>query len=186
MVHGVEPIFPFDLAEATFLAPLPEQGAFNTTDLMVWCAHQLQKRLEDLNTIKDKVVCARTRYKSIRDFEQRFRMTIKNYNFVPGVLVLVCNSKVEYKLSKKTKPWYLGPMIVVRCTKGGSDLLAELDGAVSKLRYAAFRIIPYYSCSEECVTVTSITSMNEESLDRLAEENIPEPDNKDPKLALNK
>jgi transposase InsO family protein len=182
MVHGVEPIFPFDLAEATFLAPLPERGAFNTTDLVAWRARQLQKRLEDLNAIKDKVV--RARYKSIRDFEQRFRMTIKNYDFAPGALVLVRNSRVEYELSKKTKPRYLGPMIVVRRTKGGSYLLAELDGAVSKLRYAAFRIIPYYPRSEERVTVTSITGLNEESLDRLAEENIPEPDDEDPELAL--
>jgi hypothetical protein len=75
-------------------------------------------------------------------------------------------------------------MIVVRRTKGGSYLLAEFDGAVSKLRYAAFRIIPYYPRSEERVTVTSITGMNKESLDRLAEENIPEPDDEDPKLAL--
>jgi hypothetical protein len=183
MVHGVEPIFPFDLAEATFLAPLPERGAFNTTDLVAWRACQLQKRLEDLNTIKDKVV--RAHYKSIRDFEQRFRMTIKNYDFAPGTLVLVHNSRVEYELSKKTKPWYLGPMIVVRCTKGGSYLLAELDGAVSKLQYAAFRIIPYYPRSEERVTVTSIMGLNEESLDRLTEENIPEPDDEDPELTLN-
>ncbi|KAG2750990.1 hypothetical protein P692DRAFT_201710219, partial [Suillus brevipes Sb2] len=65
----------------------------------------------DLDTIKDQVVKAH--YKSIRDFEQRFRASIKSYEFEPGALVLVRNSKVEYELSKKTKPHYLGPMIVV-------------------------------------------------------------------------
>ena len=35
-------------------------------------------------------------------------------------------------------------MWVVRCTTGGAYVLAELDGAESKTRYAAFRVIPYY------------------------------------------
>jgi hypothetical protein len=94
MVHGVEPIFPFDLAEATFLAPLPERGAFTTTDLIAWHARQLQKRTEDLTAIKEKVLKAR--YSSIRDFEKRFRdfekrfrASIKDYDFAPGALVLV-------------------------------------------------------------------------------------------------
>jgi transposase InsO family protein len=77
MVHGVEPIFPFDLAEAMFLTPLPSQGAFNTADLIAWCVHQLQKRESDLDAIKDQVVKAR--YKSIHNFEQHFRTSIKSY-----------------------------------------------------------------------------------------------------------
>jgi hypothetical protein len=34
MMHGVKPIFPFNLAEATFLAPLECQGALTTTELI--------------------------------------------------------------------------------------------------------------------------------------------------------
>jgi hypothetical protein len=34
MMHGVEPIFPFDLAEVTFLTPLEHQGALMTTELI--------------------------------------------------------------------------------------------------------------------------------------------------------
>jgi hypothetical protein len=152
MVHGIEPIFPFDLAEATFLAPLPSRGAFNTADLIAWCTRQLQKHESDLDAIKDQVVKAH--YKSIRDFEQCFRASIKSYEFGPGALVLVRNSKVEYELSKKTKPRCLGPMIVVWHTKGGSYMLAELDGVISKLCFAAFLVIPYYLRSKECVSVT--------------------------------
>ena len=36
-------------------------------------------------------------------------------------------------------------MVVVRRTKGGSYVLAELTGAVSSLRYAAFRLYPYHA-----------------------------------------
>jgi hypothetical protein len=87
MVHGVEPIFPFDLAEVTFLVSLPERGAFMTTDIIAWHARQLQKRTKDLTTIKEKVLKAH--YSSIHNFEKRFCASIKDYNFAPGALVLV-------------------------------------------------------------------------------------------------
>ena len=40
------------------------------------------------------------------------------------------------------KPRYLGPMVILYRTTGGSSLLAELDGGVSRLRYATFPLIP--------------------------------------------
>jgi hypothetical protein len=182
MVHGIEPIFPFDLAEATFLAPLPERGAFTTTDLIAWCARQLQKRTKDLTAIKEKVLKAR--YSSICDFEKRFRESIKDYNFMPGALVLVRNSKVEYELSKKTKPRYLGPMVVVRHTKGGSYILAELDGTISKLRFAAFHVIPYIARNPAHIAVTSVTGMNDTELDCIANEDDIEPEEEEHEDAL--
>jgi hypothetical protein len=177
MVHGVEPIFPFDLAEAMFLTPLPSRGAFTTADLIAWRTRQLQKHESDLDAIKDKVVAAC--FKSIRDFEQCFRASIKSYEFEPGALVLVRNSKVEYKLSKKTKPWYLGPMVVVGRTKGGSYMLAELDGTISKLCFAVFRVIPYFPSSKDRISVTQMTGIDDDSIDQFeAGENIePEEDN---------
>jgi hypothetical protein len=177
MVHGVEPIFPFDLAEGTFLVDLPGQREFSTTDLIAWRARQLQKRQEDLRGIRDKVLKAR--YQSIKKFEQRYRASIKDYAFPTGTLVLVCNSKFEYELSRKTKPRYLGPMVVLRRTQGGSYILAELDGAVSKLRYVAFHLIPYYPRSKERVSVTSITGLDDEALDSLVEEEAIEPDDEE-------
>jgi hypothetical protein len=68
----------------------------------------------------------------------------------------VRNTKIENELSRKTKPRYFGPMIVVKRTKGGSYILAELDRAVGIEPYAAFRLIPYYSRSEVLVPVTKM------------------------------
>jgi len=168
MVHGVEPIFPFDLAEGTFLVALPNQETFSTMDLVAWQVHQLQKYQQDLNDIKEKVLKAC--YQSIHNFKQHYHHSIVDYNFKPGTYVLVRNSKVEYELSCKTKLCYLGPMIVVHCTKGGAYILAELDGVVSKLCYAAFRLLPYLPCNETKISVTSIMGLDEEALNSLASE----------------
>jgi hypothetical protein len=51
--------------------------------------------------------------------------------------------------------------------KGGSYMLAELDGAISKLRFAAFRVIPYYLRCNECVSVTKMMSVDNESIDEM-------------------
>ncbi len=69
---------------------------------------------------------------------------IKDLNFAPGTLVLVKNSKFDKGLTNKTKPRYLGPMVVIRCSKGGSYIMGELDGTLSKLCFAAFRLMHIY------------------------------------------
>jgi hypothetical protein len=51
---------------------------------------------------------------------------------------------LDNDLGRKWKPKYLGPFVMVRRSKGGAYKLAELDGSVSKLKYAAKRVIPYY------------------------------------------
>jgi hypothetical protein len=140
IAHGIEPLFPFDLAEATYM--VPAQDAMSTSDLIALRARQLQKRPEDLEQVKQRVIKAR--FDSIRNYEAKFANTIKTYDFKPGNLVLIRNSRIEMSLDRKAKPRWFGPMVVVSRTKGNSYILAELDGAVSKTRYAAFRVIPYY------------------------------------------
>ncbi|KAJ8591966.1 hypothetical protein M405DRAFT_692039, partial [Rhizopogon salebrosus TDB-379] len=98
---------------------------------------------DDLAGMEEKMLKAR--YHSAKEFEAIHRL--KDFDFAVGSLVLVRNSHVEVELNRKTKPRYLGPMVVLRRTIGGSYLLAELDGSVSQLRYAAFQLLPYHPCS---------------------------------------
>jgi hypothetical protein len=71
-------------------------------------------------------------------------------------------------------------MVVLRRTIGGSYLLAELDGSVSRLRYTAFRLIPYHPRTTSRIPVTSITGLDDEDLDHMAGEEVEEPVDEDP------
>ena len=67
----------------------------------------------------------------------------------------------------KTKPRYLGPMVVIRRTQGGSYILGELDGSLSKLRYAAFRLIPYRPRDICLIPVTKLMNIFQEELENI-------------------
>ncbi|KIM19590.1 hypothetical protein M408DRAFT_31619, partial [Serendipita vermifera MAFF 305830] len=55
-------------------------------------------------------------------------------------LVLIRNSAIEKELNRKHKARWLGPMVVVKRTTGGAYICSELSGAISRLRFAAFRV----------------------------------------------
>jgi hypothetical protein len=153
MAHGIEPILPFDITLATFLVPDLDKP-LSTADLLAARARQLQKRQDDLDNIHQRVI--KSRFTSVQQFEKQFKNSIKDLNFKPGNLVLVRSAGTDSELASKTKPRYYGPMVVVRRTRNGAYRLAELDGAVSRLRYAAFRLIPYFSRSRSSIPVTRI------------------------------
>jgi hypothetical protein len=47
-------------------------------------------------------------------------------------------------------------MVVLCRTRNGAYRLGELNGTISKLRYAAFRLIPYHARSHSFIPVTHV------------------------------
>jgi len=64
-------------------------------------------------------------------------------------------------------------------------MLAELDGAISKLRFATFRVIPYYLHCDERVSVTEMMGVDDKSIDEMEASETIEPEEDDPEGALN-
>ena len=62
-------------------------------------------------------------------------------------------------------------MMVLRWTTSRSYLLVELDGAVSRLCYAAFWLIPYYSRLSSVIRITKLTDMDDEKGEDVEEPN---------------
>jgi hypothetical protein len=153
MAHSVEPILPFDITLAMFLVPNIAK-VLSTSKLLTICMHQLQKCDEDLATIHGNVL--NSCFKSVQQFEWAHEKSLHDFDFKPGTLVLVRNSSIETDLRRKSKPHYLGPMVVIHRTPNGLYHLAELDGAVSKLRFVAFCLIVYHVRSRSSILVTRL------------------------------
>ena len=56
-------------------------------------------------------------------------------------------------------------MVVVKKTRNGAYCLAELNGTVSRLRFAAFHLIPYHTCSHSAISITHL--LNSDNLEAL-------------------
>jgi len=158
MAHGIKPILPFDTTLATFLVP-DLCPPLTTAELIAAHACQLQKCPDDLAAIHEQVL--KSHFASVRQFEHQYENTITDHNFRPGDFVLVCNAGADSELGHKTKPRYFGPMVVIRRSHNGAYHLAEIDGAISKLRYAAFQLIPYFSHSHSSIPVTRLLDREE-------------------------
>jgi hypothetical protein len=165
LAHGVHPLLPFDIIEATFLAPI-QNFPISTEELVAIRARQLQKRPEDLEKMQEIVTESRRR--NILRFEKEHLSRIVDFDFKPGALVLVRNSRIEEALNRKTKPRYVGPMVVVRKTIGSSYVVAELDGSQSQQRVAGFRLISYHPRQQ--VDVPLVSNIAEEDQDPTEED----------------
>jgi hypothetical protein len=130
------------------------------SELLKICAWQLERHEEDLQLLHQRVMTSW--FSSIKAFMKKFKNSIINYDFGPGDLVLVLNKKVEPELGRKAKPWYYGPMVVVSCGKGSAYRFAEVNGAISKLKYAAFCLIPYYQCYSMHIDIMDLVGAEDE------------------------
>jgi hypothetical protein len=72
---------------------------------------------------------------------------------------------------------YFGPMLVIRRTRNGAYHLAELDGAMSRLCYTAFHLIPYHTRSCTSIPVTRV--LDKDDLTAVVEEEAEEAPNDD-------
>jgi transposase InsO family protein len=162
LLHGTDPVLPFDLTEATYLVSGFTEN-MTTSDLLALRIRQLSKLDEDVE--KAARTIAKSRFRSKEEFERRYKRRFTQKEFKTGSMVLVRNSKVKDELDRKYKPRYLGPFIVVRRTQGGSYILKELDGTISRRGVAAFRLLPYFSRSGEPIPPDALmdTALNEES-----------------------
>ncbi|RDX39355.1 hypothetical protein OH76DRAFT_1325741, partial [Lentinus brumalis] len=80
-VTGTNPIMPFDIAEATYLMPVPTK-MLSTAELIVRRAIALQKRPEQLSLLRSTVF--KQRVEAAQKFEQDHARTIKSFNFERG------------------------------------------------------------------------------------------------------
>ncbi|OBZ76577.1 Transposon Tf2-6 polyprotein [Grifola frondosa] len=166
-VTGTHPIIPLDISEATYLQPAPE-SILSTADLIARRAIALQKRFDQVQTLRSKVYEARVTA-AIR-FEREHARTIKDFDFKRGDLVLMRHTQIEKSLNRKMRARCLGPLVVVSRNKGGAYILSELDSSVFDRPVAAFRVIPYFA-RKAIVIPNELLDIDDERLRELLQSN---------------
>jgi hypothetical protein len=119
----------------------------------------LTKHPDDL--AKAAETLKKARFSSKEQFERRFHKKLQPRNYNPGELVLIRNTQIENRMSRKHMPRYLGPYEVVRKNRGGAYVIQELDGSIYPGHIAAFRLIPYISRKHWFMQENSANSSDE-------------------------
>jgi hypothetical protein len=143
LLHGTDPILPFELFESTFLVTGFKPG-ISTSELLALRIRQLSKLNADVTRATDTL--KQSRFWSKDQFERKFKHRLMKRDYRLHELVLLRNIGIENQMSvrRKTDDRYLGPYQVARKNIGGGYILSELDGAeFSKNPVAAFRLLPY-------------------------------------------
>jgi len=142
LLHGVHPLMPGDLSDATFLVTDYKPG-MTTAELIEARTRQLLRLPEDV--ARARQILKRSRFRAKERFDDKFARRIMLEAYAPDALVLIRNNLIQNSMSieRKTANRYMGPYRVVRQTQGGSYILAEMDGSLLRHHVAAFRLIPY-------------------------------------------
>jgi len=125
-----------------------------TEDLIAYHARQLEKRDDEIATLRSKV--KKFREDAANKMAHEYRGKTTPHPVAPGVLVLVRNSRIEMEHSRKPKPRWLGPFVVIRRHERGSYILSELDSSILVDRIAASRIKLYYPRVGHMIDMRSI------------------------------
>ena len=174
IVLGAEPLLPFDIVESTWLVKLPNR-ILTTDELIGYRAQALARHRVHVQDMIDRV--SERKLSELRKFEKKYRHVIKDWDFKPGTLVQVRNTRIEKNLDRKMYPRYLGPMIVIKRSRGGAYILAEMDGTVLREKVAAFRVLPHkarYEPIELPANIHDLIDLNSEQLKTLVEDNSTE------------
>ena len=170
LVTGAEPILPLDIVESTWLVHCPDK-VLSHAELVGYRAKALAKHRSHVQATIGRV--DKIKQDNLRKFEREHKNRIKEYDFKPGQLVLMRNSGIESDLDRKMYPRYIGPMIVIRRTKGGSYILADLNGAVKKEKVGAFRVLPFVARYEPLIPaekIKEIIDISQEQLQKLLDD----------------
>jgi hypothetical protein len=171
---GAHPLLPFDIAEANYLLPPPD-SILSSTDLITRRAIALQKRRTQLSQLHDKVHSARLA--AAKRFEKEHSVTMKDFDFKLGDLVLVRNTAIEKALNRKMRARYLGPLIVISRNKGGAYIISELDGSLFDRPIAAFRVIPYFPRKAlELPPLADLLDVSTAHLSQMKDSDVADPD----------
>jgi hypothetical protein len=165
-VTGCHPVLPLDLVETTWLVEYPGQ-VISTSELVGLRAKALAKHRKHIEEMRERVT--KEKLAALLRYEKIHKATIKDYKFKPGDLVIIRNTRIEKSLNKKAKMRYIGPLIVVRRTRGGSYLLCEMNGAMWTGRVAAFRVLPYMprKAIQHPQHIEDLIDMSSEELDEM-------------------
>ena len=88
---------------------------------------------------------------------------------------MIRNSAIKDHLDRKMYERYLGPLVVVSRSSGGSYVLAELDGTIMDCKVAQFHFIPYYPRRKIKLpdNIHDFVDVSEKTLERLLDSNEP-------------
>lgn len=131
-VTGAQLLLLMDIGEATNLCPPPDKLML-LTDLIAGQAIVQQQCQLEIDHLQSKVYS--------QWLKNAHQQMMQGYDFKPGNLVLM--TQIKENLSQKMQVRYLRPLVLISRNRGGSQILAKMDGTVFDCLTAQFWLVPY-------------------------------------------